>query len=273
MAPSEQVADVGEGPDNGERATSLVVATKLGEIEEGRWVVEKTAQEQGLPICVEDSSVISEIAILLTSGRAPVPAHARQIGWTRSGSKRFRPRTAELTTIRGRTALMMARCRAGSEVRTTAPGGPPCRRRTRRAPRRLKGCRAAWPPPCAGSSMGRPGGHPLPHADLSLAVQSWPAARARRRPARAPAGRTSASSSTERARDTARCSLGESSRWRTASATKRSRGSDEDGHPATAGEAGPLGAEVAALRRRHGDGPPCGRRTCRSGRGRSADTA
>ena len=39
MAPSEQVADVGEGPDNGERATSLVVATKLGEIEEGRWVV------------------------------------------------------------------------------------------------------------------------------------------------------------------------------------------------------------------------------------------
>ena len=29
MAPSEQVADVGEGPDNGERATSLVVATKL----------------------------------------------------------------------------------------------------------------------------------------------------------------------------------------------------------------------------------------------------
>ncbi len=80
---------MGEGPvEGGGAVSSLVVATKLGELEEGRWVVglypeaaeaggtEKTAQEQGLPICVEDSSVISEIAILLTSGRAPFPSRS-----------------------------------------------------------------------------------------------------------------------------------------------------------------------------------------------------
>ena len=33
---------------------------------------EDTAKAQGLPLCVEDASVISEVAILLTSGRVPV---------------------------------------------------------------------------------------------------------------------------------------------------------------------------------------------------------
>ena len=33
---------------------------------------EDTAKAQGLPLCVEDASVISEVAILLTSGRLPV---------------------------------------------------------------------------------------------------------------------------------------------------------------------------------------------------------
>jgi hypothetical protein len=65
-----------------------------------RWA-ERTCEVQGLPVKVTDRSAIGEVVVLL--------GQSRQTGSTRSGSKRVRPRTAECTRARSRTAAMIAR--------------------------------------------------------------------------------------------------------------------------------------------------------------------
>jgi hypothetical protein len=62
----------------------------------GEWAV-RTATEQGLPGYVEDWTVLSGVAVLLSGSVRDGPAQTRHAGVRRPGSKRLRPSGARAT--------------------------------------------------------------------------------------------------------------------------------------------------------------------------------
>jgi len=75
------------------------MAVTLGEM--ARAWVEATCARQSVPAKVTDPAAVKAVAVLLRQ--------TRQTGSRRSGSKRFRPRTAGATTTRSRIEATIAR--------------------------------------------------------------------------------------------------------------------------------------------------------------------
>ena len=206
---------------------------------------EDTAKAQGLPLSVEDHSVISRSRHPCSPVAEHRFAQARQIGWIRSGSSVPTP-DGRIDDDAGEHGTDDGPLPGRVEVRPLRPERPRCRRRTRRAPRRLTSVPSFLAAAVRRSSMGL---RAAIHSRTLIRPWPWRLASCSRSASACSSScwTTSASSSTDRARDTARCSFGESNRCRTASAMKCSRGSDRTAMPPQPEEAGSLGAEVTPL--------------------------
>jgi hypothetical protein len=84
--------------------------TPTHELEEaGRTWAAATCAAQGISLKMADPLVLDEVVTLLWAGHLdPGPAHARQTGASRSGSKRLRPRRPGPTSMNSTTAETIA---------------------------------------------------------------------------------------------------------------------------------------------------------------------